>query len=65
MIVALKEVRDTRHPVKSESERLKELKEEAAEIRRKHESGALTSKEAARELVRLKTRYRSLLDLLF
>lgn len=63
MGLALRDNRHSNDQRRGEGERLKELKEAAAEIRRKHEAGAMTSREAARELAKLKNRYRrSLLD---
>lgn len=44
------------------SQRLEELRTEAAEIRRLHDQGMLTPDEAASRLHALKQRYRSFLD---
>lgn len=65
MAVALRDNHGHSPRTKTESARLKELKDEAAEIRRRHESGEINGKQAAFELSQLKSRYRGLFDLLF
>lgn len=49
----------------SESERLLELRMEAAAIRRDHEAGKMSADDAEQRLRGLKDRYLSLFDILF
>lgn len=51
--------------VSQHARRLKELSDEAVEIRRRHLDGKITEQEASRLLSELKNRYRSFVDRLF